>query len=65
MTLKRYHSEKVHDPATGEWRHTKIVLRPLNPERDEIEIAETEGDDGAGAVRVVAELVGPLTGASA
>jgi hypothetical protein len=60
VTLKRYHSEKVHDPATREWRHTKIVLKPLNPARDEIEIAETDGDDGAGAVRVVAELVGVI-----
>ena len=58
VTLKRYHSEKVTDPSTGEWRHTKIVLKPLNPARDEIEIAEHEGDDGTRAVRVVAELVG-------
>ena len=50
--------EKVTDPSTGEWRHTKIVLKPLNPARDEIEIAEHEGDDGTRAVRVVAELVG-------
>lgn len=56
-TLKRYHSEKVVDKLTGEWRHTKVVLKPLNPAHDEIEIAEREGDDGTGAVRVVAELV--------
>ena len=60
VTLKRYHSEKVVDPSTGEWRHTRIVLRPLNPARDEIEIAEAEGDDGTRALRVVAELVDVL-----
>ncbi|HLI85379.1 MAG TPA: S24 family peptidase [Bryobacteraceae bacterium] len=31
-TVKRYTSTKVHDEATGEWRHERIRLEPLNPE---------------------------------
>jgi hypothetical protein len=58
LTLKRYHSEKVVDRATGEWRHTRIELQPLNKEFPPIELAVSEGDEGTGAVRVIAELVG-------
>jgi hypothetical protein len=57
LTLKRYRSEKVTDPATGEIRHLRITLEPLNPSHEPIEIAEQAGDDGEGRVRVVAELV--------
>jgi SOS-response transcriptional repressor LexA len=60
LTLKRYHSEKVVDKSTGEWRHTRIELQPLNPEFPSIELAIDEGDEGTGGVRVVAELVGTI-----
>jgi len=56
LTLKRYRSEKVTDRETGEVRHTRIVLEPLNGRHAAIEIATDEGDDGSGQVRVVAEL---------
>ena len=51
FTVKRYHSEK----ATNEdgWRHLAIVLEPLNPDYEPIElIAEDESP-----VDVVAELI--------
>jgi hypothetical protein len=60
LTLKRFHSEKVVDRSTGEWRHTRIELQPLNPDYPPIELAEAEGDDGSAAVRVIAELVAPI-----
>jgi hypothetical protein len=58
LTLKRYRSQQVTDPKTGEWRHTKITLEPLNPEFDPIELAVEEGDEGTRSLAVVAELVG-------
>jgi SOS-response transcriptional repressor LexA len=57
VTLKRYRSEKIVDPDTGEWRHSRIVLEPLNSEYDPIELTAEAGDDGEGGLRVVAELV--------
>ncbi len=57
LTLKRYHSEKMVDRATGEWRHTRIELQPLNPEYPAIELAVEEGDEGTGGLRIVAEFV--------
>ena len=56
LTLKRYRSEKIADPATGEFRHQRILLEPLNPKYESIEIAEVAGDDGESRVRVIAEL---------
>lgn len=58
-TLKVYHSEKVAEPD-GTWRHTKIVLKPLNPDFEPIVLtAKNEGE-----VRVIAEVAGVLfTGA--
>jgi phage repressor protein C with HTH and peptisase S24 domain len=56
LTLKRYRSEKVVDPTTGEFRHQRIVLEPLNPAYEAIEIAEEAGHDGESRVRVVAEF---------
>ncbi len=54
-TLKVYSSEKESAPD-GSWRHTKIVLKPLNPAFDPIVLtAKDEGD-----VRVVAEFVNVL-----
>lgn len=40
-TIKRYHSEKV--VSEEGWQHTKVELRPLNPDFDTIEL--TEDDD--------------------
>ena len=51
FTVKRYRSEKTAD-ADG-WRHVKIVLEPVNPEFQPIELT-TEDEE---AVAVVAELV--------
>ncbi len=56
LTLKRFRSEKVMDSKTGEERHVRIVLEPLNPKHAPIEIAEAEGDAGDSSVRIVAEL---------
>jgi phage repressor protein C with HTH and peptisase S24 domain len=41
-TVKRYRSEKVADPS-GEWRHERIILEPLNPDFEAWEL--TDGDD--------------------
>lgn len=37
-TIKRYHSEKV--VSEEGWQHTKVELRPLNPDFDPIELDE-------------------------
>ncbi len=50
-TVKRYESEKTENADS--WRHTKIILRPANPEFEPIVLTDVEED----AVRVVAELV--------
>jgi len=50
-TVKRYESEKAE--ADGAWRHTKITLRPANPEFQPTEL-EVEDEE---RLRVVAELV--------
>lgn len=55
FTIKRYSSEKVTDP-TGAWRHTKVVLSPLNPEYQLIEITPGSEED----VQVVAEWLAVL-----
>ena len=57
FTLKRYTSERVEDPETGEMRHQRIVLQPLNAEYPAIELAEEDGDEGIGALRVIGEFV--------
>lgn len=49
-TVKRYESEKT-STAEG-WRHTKILLKPLNQEFPVIQLTGEEG-----ALQVVAELV--------
>jgi hypothetical protein len=54
-TVKVYTSEKVPE-ADGTWRHTKIVLRPLNPAFEPIVLTAKE----EGEVRVIAELLGVL-----
>ena len=50
-TVKRYESEKAGNADS--WRHTKILLKPANPEFEPIVLTDVEED----AVRVVAELV--------
>lgn len=54
FTIKKYTSQKSHDPETGEWMHESIVLKPLNPDYDPITLAE---DDN---YIVVGELVAVL-----
>jgi hypothetical protein len=53
FTLKKYRSEDVVDPKTGEWQHSLVVLDPLNAEFPPIEIAANDED----AFRIVAEFV--------
>jgi phage repressor protein C with HTH and peptisase S24 domain len=51
-TLKVYTSEKAATPD-GEWRHTRIALKPLNPAYEPIVL--TPADEGE--VRVIGEFV--------
>lgn len=53
LTVKRYRSEKVVDPATGEWRHEAITLEPLNPVYPPIELKVAN----EGELRSIAEFV--------
>lgn len=57
-TVKRYRTEKSVDPNTGEWRHTKIVLEPLNTAFPPIELKIASEDE----FRVIAEFVEVLQG---
>ena len=51
-TVKVYTSEKAVD-ADGGWAHTRIVLKPLNPKHEPIELTATDDGD----VREIAEFV--------
>jgi hypothetical protein len=51
-TLKRYESEKV-TAKDGTWRHIKVILKPINPAFQPIELT----CDDEGSVQVIAELV--------
>jgi SOS-response transcriptional repressor LexA len=51
-TLKVYESEKVADDEGG-WRHSKIILKPLNPSYQPIVLKDIE----EGEVAVIAEFV--------
>lgn len=42
-SIKKYSSEKKQDPETGEWMHERIILYPLNPDYQPIEIRDEEG----------------------
>ncbi len=55
-TVKRYQSEKSHDPD-GSWQHTRIILEPLNPTFTPIELLDIEESE----VRVIAEMVEVLS----
>jgi SOS-response transcriptional repressor LexA len=50
-TVKRYQSDKV--TAGDSWRHTRIVLKPINPDFQPIELVGAE----EGELQVVAEFV--------
>jgi type I restriction enzyme R subunit len=54
-TVKRYESEKVE--ADGSWEHSKITLRPVNPEFEPIELTNAED----GQLQVIAECLEVLT----
>ena len=51
FTVKRYRSEKTSDEDG--WRHVRVVLEPVNPEFQPIELTADDED----TVAVVAELV--------
>ena len=55
-TVKRYESEKTKDGDA--WRHTKITLKPVNPEYEPIVLT---GND-QGELQVAAEPVEVLAG---
>lgn len=55
FTVKRYSSEKAADGDT-EWRHTRIVLSPLNRDYQPIVLMPEQEED----FRVLAEFVGVL-----
>jgi type I restriction enzyme R subunit len=50
-TVKRYESEKA--PSGDSWRHTRITLKPLNPDFAPIHLSPDEAE----RLQVVAELV--------
>ncbi len=52
-TVKRYESEKAGDADGPAWTHTKITLKPLNPDFDPIVLTGADEHEAA----VVAELV--------
>jgi SOS-response transcriptional repressor LexA len=55
FTVKKYSSEKRQDPDTG-WRHTRILLSPLNPGYQPIAISEDRVED----FQILAEFVAVL-----
>ena len=57
-TVKRYRSEKVGVPETGEWSHARITLEPLNPAFSSIELRPAD----EGEVSVIAEAIEVLGG---
>ena len=56
FTVKRYRSEKTEDEDG--WRHVQIVLEPLNPDFEPIEIA-TDDEDSIAVVAEMVEVIGP------
>ncbi len=55
FTVKLYSSEKVSD-STGDWRHRKITLSPLNPDFKPIVLSPESEDD----FQIVAEFLGVM-----
>jgi type III restriction enzyme len=56
LTFKRYRVHRVTDPSSGEARHLRIGLEPLNPTHETIEIAVPTDSAHALDVRIVAEF---------
>jgi len=52
-TVKEYHSVKTTSSG-DEWRHEKILLKPLNPDFEPIELFPETAED----FQIVAELIG-------
>jgi SOS-response transcriptional repressor LexA len=50
-TVKRYESEKVE--TDGSWQHSKITLKPVNPEFEAIELTDAQ----EGQLQVIAECI--------
>lgn len=55
-TVKRYESEKTSEEDS--WRHSKITLKPVNPDFDTIEITDVQ----EGELKVIAEYIAVLAG---
>jgi len=58
-TVKRYESQKA--TSGDSWRHSRIVLKPTNPDYEPIVIESAE----EGQLRVIAEMVEALGGSDA
>ena len=58
FTVKRYSSEKEAVKDEG-WRHTRVVLSPLNPDYEPIVVSADEAED----IQIVAEFITVLSGA--
>jgi SOS-response transcriptional repressor LexA len=58
FTVKRYSSAKEASDNRS-WRHTRVVLSPINPDYEPIVLADKDAE----SVRVVAEMVTVLRGA--
>jgi SOS-response transcriptional repressor LexA len=55
-TVKRYESEKAKHGDS--WRHTRIILKPVNPKFEPIILSKAD----EGQLQVIAELVEVLSG---
>jgi type III restriction enzyme len=56
FTVKRYSSEKTA-AEDGGWRHTRVVLSPLNPDYEPIVVSPDEAED----IQIVAEFITVLS----
>jgi type I restriction enzyme, R subunit len=57
-TVKRYESDKITEDDS--WRHSKITLKPVNPEFEAIVLTDAQ----EGQVKVIAECIEVLEGSS-
>ena len=57
FTVKRYRSEKSSN-ADG-WRHVRIVLEPVNPEFQPLEL-KTEDEDTVAVIAELVEIIGSV-----
>jgi SOS-response transcriptional repressor LexA len=58
FTVKRYSSEK-EVAEDGDWRHTRVVLSPLNPDYEPIVVSPDEAE----SIQILAEFITVLSGA--